>query len=257
MFGALALFALTPLAAALLLLGSLYGQVERGRTSTSSASKELAAKPPPLKSQGEASAGTSETSPQTTQSIGKNAIAVTPLASAAVPDLQSVTTAARQSAETQQAIERLTADQARMLSENGELNKQLKEAQEMVRQNDRLMEDLKAAQTQLVLDKAKLEGQLQASEQQVTNLAAELSASKDDLARMEVKLNAGQEQIARLLSQKQQKQRPKQLSASNNPVPTASLRQPKPTPSPIPANSRAINAQKGAVAGSTRPTDAR
>jgi hypothetical protein len=261
--GALALFALTPLAAALLLLGSLFsGQVERARTSTSSASKELVAKPPPVKSgEGELRARTSETSPQTTQSIGKSGIALAPLASAAAPDLQSVTTAARQSAEAQQAIEKLTTDQAKMLSENAELNKQLEEAQEMARQNDRLMKDLKAATAQLVLDKARLEGQLQASEQQVTNIAAKLSASQDDVARMEMKLNAGQEQIARLQSQKQQKQRPRQLSTSNNPpdkpVPTASLRQPTPTPSPIPANSRVRSAQKGAVAGSTPPAEAR
>jgi chromosome segregation ATPase len=176
----------------------------------------------------------------------------------AAPDLQSVTTTARQSAE---ALEKLTADQARMLSENAELNKQLEEAQETARQNDRLMKDLKAAQAQLVLDKAKLEGQLQASEQQVTESAAKLSASQDELAKMEIKLNAGQEQIARLLSQKQQKQRPRQLSASTNPpdkpVPTAWLRQPKQTASPIPANSRARSAQKGAVAGSTPPAAAR
>jgi hypothetical protein len=256
--GALALFALTPLAAALLLLGSLSGQVERARTSTSSASKEAAAKPAPVKSgEGEPRARTSDTSPQTTQSIAKSGIALAPLASAAAPDLQSSMTATRQSTEAREAIEKLTADQARILSENAKLDKELEEAQEMARQNDRLMKDLKAEQAQLVLDKARLEGQLHASEQQVTNLAAKLSASQDELAKMEIKLNAGQEQIARLLSQRQQRQRARQLSASNNPpdkpVPTASLRQPKPAPSPIPANSRARSAQKGALAGSTPP----
>src|SRR5262249_23772840 len=169
-------------------------------------------------------------------------------------------TLTRQSAEAQQAIEKLTAEQARMLSENTELDKQLKEAREMVRQNERLVEDLKAAQAQLVQDKARLEGQLQASEQQVANTTAKLPASREDAAKMEVKLGASQEKTTSLLSQKQQRQRPRQLSAGNNPpttIPTASLRQPKPSSSPNPASLRAKNAQKSAIAGGARPTDPR
>jgi len=259
--GALALFALMPLAAALFLWGSLYSQVERARVSTASVSKELAAKPLLLKSsEAEPRAEASETSPQATERMGKNEVAIAPVASAATPNLQSVATLTRQSAEAQQAIEKLTAEQARMLSENAELDKQLKEARETVRQNERLVDDLKAAQTQLVQDKARLEGQLQASEQQVANTTAKLSASRDDAARMEVKLGASQEKTTSLLSQKQQRQRPRQLSAGNNPpttIPTASLRQPKPSSSPNPASLRAKNAQKSAIAGGARPTDPR
>jgi hypothetical protein len=189
------------------------------------------------------------------QTTGQNA----PLAaSAPAQDLvQSVAALTRQIAEARQAIDRLTAGEARMLKDNAELATRLKDTEDMVRRNAGLVDDFKAVQAQLAQDKARLEGQLQASNEQVTSIAAQLAASRDQLAAMQAQLKASQEQVAHLPEPKQHQKRAPSApaSASNAPPRPAPLsldaRSTAPKP---PANPRAKSAQTGTNPSAARAT---
>jgi len=235
LWGVFAVLALVPLVILAIFWISLRGPDDAGRLSAAKASTESAAR-------GDATKSSSQ--PQT----GQNASA----ASAPAQNLtQSVAGLTLQIAEARQSIDRLTAGETRMLQENAELARRLKETEETVRRDAGLVDELKAAQAQWAQDRARLEEQLRASDAKLTTIAAQLSASRDQVATMEAQLKAGQEQTGRL---QDQKQRPKRVSSAAPAAGTTPLKlapgpptqQVKPAAPKPPANSRAKGAQASA-----------
>jgi hypothetical protein len=236
----LAGLALVPFAAIVLLWVSLYGEAEPARvvetkaTSTTS-NKGVAAKSadaPPAPTTGQA--------------------AFTP------EPPQSLAALARQIAEARKSIEALTTGEASLRQENSRLAVQLKETQEVARSSAGLVDTLKAAQTELGQDKARLEGQLRASEEQVTRIASQLAASQEQVSAIEARQKATQEQIAHLLDAKQPPQQRTKRVVSATPA-TASAAPPKPAttsssqPAKPPATARPKAAQPAAAATSPHP----
>jgi len=235
LWGVFAGLALVPLVILVIFWISLRGPEDAGRPSASKASTELAAR------------GDVPKSPSQVQTTGQSAPAA---ASAPTQDLpQSAAPLTRQIAEARQAIDRLTAGETRMLQENAELARRLKQTEETVQRNAAVVDDLKGAQAQWAQDKARLEAQLRASDEQLTKIAAQLSASRDQVATMEAQLKISQEQIGHLLDQKQ---RPKPRVASTSPTTSspapkpataAPQQQAKPAAPKPPANPRAKGTQ--------------
>ena len=128
------------------------------------------------------------------------------LASVGSPRLdlnQSVVTMERQVADSLQEIQELKARQAQMLMDKSELDRRLKEAQELAHSHADLINDLKSTQAQMVQDNADLAAQVKASQEQITKLAAQLDASQTQVAKITAEIKASQDQNARLLEQKQ------------------------------------------------------
>src|SRR5262249_22625686 len=143
-------------------------------------------------------------SPQTSSQPGQQTTENVPSASSSRPDLaQPMGVATHQLSETEQEIDRLKAYQAQMLSDNTELDKRLRETQELARRNADQIKGLEAAQSQVTDANASLAAQLKSSQDQVANLAAQLDASQALIAKMAMQLKSNQDQISRLVEQKQ------------------------------------------------------
>ena len=155
------LIALLPLGAVVFAWQSFHLQVQPTPGSNSSASKELAAKP------ASAGAGAPRISPQA-QTTGQHAAPEVPATASPVPDLaQSMAAMAHHLAEAEQVIDKLKAGQAHTVSENAELDKHLKEIQEMARRNADLVDDLRVAQTQMAHDNSNIAEQLRVNQGQL------------------------------------------------------------------------------------------
>ena len=141
MWGLLGLGVLVPAGAIFLAWHLLYRPVEVTAVppSTSSLPKQLAAKTASPKSATEADGMSPLKSSQPGQHMAENV----PSVSSSRPDLaQPVATATHQLSDTEQEIDRLKADQAQMLSDNTELDKRLRETQELARRNADLIKGL-------------------------------------------------------------------------------------------------------------------
>jgi septal ring factor EnvC (AmiA/AmiB activator) len=223
-WGLLGLGALVPVGVVILAWHFLYRQltvapVSSSSVSTSSVSKELAAK--------SASFGTLEAIAVPANARGHQTVTAAPLAASPRLDpAQSVAMMARQLADAEQEIDKLKALKAQTIIENSELDKRLKEAQELVRGDADLIKDLKAAQSRMTQDNADLAAQLKASQEQVTNLAAQLDASQTQTAKIAAQIKASQDQITRLV---EQKQRSKRLISASLPA-SSPTRKPAPRP---------------------------
>ncbi len=232
LWGVFAGLALVPLVVLVIFWISLRGPDDAGRLSASKA----------------ATKGDTQKSSSLAQTTGQSA----PTAASAPPQDQSAAPLTRQIAEARQAIDRLTAGETRMLQENAELARHLKETEDTVQRSAAVVDDLKAAQAQWAQDKARLEAQLRASDEQLAKIAAQLSASRDQVSTMEAQLRTSQEQIGHLLEQKQRaKQRVSSApAAAGNPAPKPATvppsQQAKPSAPKAPANSRAKGAQAAA-----------
>jgi hypothetical protein len=123
------------------------------------------------------------------------------------PDLnRSVAPMTHQLADSEQEIEELKSRQAQILLDNSELDRRLKEAQQLARSNADLIEELKSAQNRMAQDNADLAAQVKASQEQVTNLAAQLDASQAQVAKIAARIKASQDQSARFIEPKQRSQ---------------------------------------------------
>ena len=236
-WGLLGLGALVPVGVVILAWHFLYRQVTAApvfssSVSTSFVSKKLGAKSASLETL-EADAVPAKPGHQT--------VATVPVAASPQLDpTQSVAMMARQLAGTEQEIDQLKAMQAQRIIENSELDKHLKETQELARGNADLIKDLKSAQSRMTQDSADLAAQLKSSQEWVANLAAQLEASQAQAARIAAQMKASQDQIARLL---EQKQRSKPLISASLPAssptgkraPRPQLQRPQPqTANPAP-----------------------
>jgi len=194
MWGLIGLGALVPIGVVILGWQLLYRQTDAASVSTSSVSTALPAK----------SATPSQKSSQVAQQ--KDAA----VGSAGSPRLnldQSVAEMARQVADSQQEIAELKTRQAQILLDNSELDRRLKEAQELAQSHADLINDLKSAQTQMAHDNADLAAQVKASQEQVTKLTALLDAgAQAQAAKVTGQIKAGQDHNAALV---EQKKRPK------------------------------------------------
>lgn len=119
---------------------------------------------------------------------------------------QSVTSLAHQLADSAEQIEELKSRQAQILLDNSELDRRLKQAEELAHGNADLIKELKSTQHQLAQDNADLAAQVRASQDQATNLAAQLDAGQAQVAKIAAKTGASQDQNARLVDRKQHSQ---------------------------------------------------
>jgi len=139
---------------------------------------------------------------------------------------QSLATMAHQLADSGQEIEELKSRQAQILLDNSELDRRLKEAQELARSHADLIKELKSAQNQMTQDNADLAAQVKASQEQVANLAAQLDASQAQVATIAAKIKASQDQNTRPVAQK-----PRAQLSVPTPLPANSLiKRPAPKP---------------------------
>lgn len=224
MWGLLGLGVLVPAGAIFLAWHLLYRPTEMTAVppSTSSLPKQSAAKTASPKNATEADGVLPQKSSQPGQQMSGNV----PSVSSSRPDLaQPAATATHQPSDKEQEIDRLKAYQAQMLSDNTELDKRLRETQELARRNADLIKGLESAQSQINEANANLAAQLRSSQDQVANLAAQLDASQALVARMATQLKSNQDQIARLVEQRQ-RLKPSVSAAPPTGVP------PKPAPKP-------------------------
>lgn len=119
---------------------------------------------------------------------------------------RSVASLAHQLADSAEEIEELKSRQAQILLDNSELDRRLKQAEELARGHADLIKELKSTQQQLAQDSADLAAQVKASQEQVTNLAAQLDAGQAQVAKIAAKTRAIQDQNARPVDQKQHSQ---------------------------------------------------
>jgi hypothetical protein len=220
--------ALVPVAAIALAWHFYHRQVDEV-SSTSSIPKNLAVKSASLvKAATEKDAVTPQKSPQERQ----NTVTEFPsIASSRSEPAQTVASMARQLADAEQKIDDLRAQQAQILLDNSELDKHIKEAQELARSNAELIKDLKAAQSQMAQDNASLAAQLGASQEQVATLASKLDISQTQVAKIAAQIKASQDQIARLV---ERKQRSKPLVSASPPT-NGPTNRPALKPPPIPS----------------------
>jgi hypothetical protein len=182
---------------------SSHGQVAAEPNSTSSISikknEELPTQPAPSKAK--AAARTENVPPQPLRAptmvdrVETNPAAA-PVASESSPQIQMIV---RERTDLRQGIDQLKAAQSQMVGENAKLAELVKASQEIARHNAEFSEELKAAQTQLARDNLNLAEQLKASQEQLTIIAEQLKKN--------------QEQVARLVAS-QQKERPKTPASS-------------------------------------------
>lgn len=172
-WGLLGLGALVLAGAVILAWHLSHRTVDAVPSSTSSLSKQLAAK---AASFGTVAAEADGVPSRTSSRLGQHTVAEVPSVASSRPDLaQSVATMAHQLADSEQEIDKLKAHQARMLLDSAELDKHLEETQELARRNADLIKDLESAQSQMTQANVSLAAQLKASQEQVTNLTAQLA----------------------------------------------------------------------------------
>jgi hypothetical protein len=217
-WGLVGLSALVPIAVVILAWHFLYRPADGASVSVSSVSRDLAAK----------SGAPSPTSPRVPQQ--KDA-AVTSLGSPRLDLDQSMAEMARQLADSTREIDELRTRQSQILLDNSELDRQLKEAQELARSNAGLMKDLKSIQAQMVQENADLAAQVKASQEQVTKLATQLDATQTQIGKIAAQTKASQDQKVRIV---EQKPRPKlstpahAINPPKQPAPRPRLQQARP-----------------------------
>jgi regulator of replication initiation timing len=202
MWGLLGLGACVPIGIVVLGWHFLYRQVDVAPASTSSVSRDVSAN----------SATPSPTSSRVAPQKDKT------VAFVGSPRLdESVAAMAREVADLKQEIEQLKTRQSQIPLDNSELDRQLKQAQELPRSNADLIKDLKTAQTQLAQDNAELAAQLKASQEQVSKLTAQLDAGQTQVATIAAQIKAMQNQNARVAEQKQRSKLPISPAAASSP----------------------------------------
>ena len=140
------------------------------------------------------------------------------------PELvQQVQMIAHELAHLEQGIDQLKAAQAQMVRGNGELADHLKATQEIAIHTAELIEDLKAAEARMARDNSRF--------------AEQLKESQDRMANMAELFKGGQEQVARLVAS-EQKQRARTTPASPL-APASTLANVNPARRPAPAPSTA------------------
>jgi len=181
------------------------GQAVVDPISTSLASKEkteLSARPVPYKADVMAEADVATPQPSRAQTTLQHVAQEVSAAAPTSPDLaQQIQMMGRELANLGQGIDQLKTGQAQIVRDNAELTEHA--AQELVRHNADLLEDLKSAQAQMARDNV--------------NFAEQLKASQEQMARIAERLKEGQEHVARLLVS-EQKPRPKTLVSSPPPM---------------------------------------
>jgi len=218
MWGLVGLGALVPIAVVILAWHFLYRQADGASVSVSAVSRDLSTK----------SATSSPTSSRVPQQ--KDA-AVASLGSARLDLNQSMAEMARQLADSTREIDELKTRQSQILLDNSELDRQLKEAQELARSNAGLMKDLKLIQAQMVQDNADLAAQVKTSQEQLTKLATQLDVAQAQIGKIEAQTNASQDQKVRVV---EQKPRPKlstparAINPPKQPAPKPRLQQARP-----------------------------
>ena len=215
MWGLIGLGALVPIGVVILGWHFLYRQVDVAPVSTSLASTDFSAK----------SATPSSTPPRAAPQRD------TAVASVGSPRLdldRSVAAMTHQVADLEQEIGELKSRQCQILLDNSELDRQLKQAQELARSSAELIKDLKSAQAQTAQDNADLAAQIKASQEQVTKLAAQLDAGQTQVAKIAAQIKASQDHNARLVEQKQGPQQARVSSPPRQLAPRPRLQPAKP-----------------------------
>jgi hypothetical protein len=231
MWGLLGLGVLVPAGAIFLAWHLLYrpAEVTAVPPSTSSLPKQSVTKTTSPKNVTEAGG----VPPQKSSQPGQQTAGNVPSASLSRPDQpEPAAIATHQLSDTEQEIDRLKADQAQMLSDKTELDKRLRETQELARRNADLIKGLESAQSQVIDANASLAAQLRSSQDQVANLTTQLDAIQALVAKIATQLKSNQDQIARLVEAKQ-RAKPAVSAAlpmgvPPKPAPKPPLQQPKP-----------------------------
>jgi hypothetical protein len=161
----------------------------------------------------------------------------------------------RELANVQQAIDQLKAERAQMIRDNAEMAERLKVTQEAASQNAKLVEDLKAAQAQVIRQNADLADDLKAARSQAARDNAEfaerLKASQEQMAKISEQLKTNQDQLARLTAA-EHKPRPRPVASAPTAT-VAAVRRPAQATPPSPQARAQVQDPRRLMQGRPQP----
>jgi hypothetical protein len=201
------------------------------------------------------SVGAAKTEPTLPQPSPQTSPQREALLNQAAPGPAPPQTMPRELANVQQAIDQLKAERAQMIGDNAEMAERLKATQEAASQNAKLVEDLKAAQAQVIRQNADLAADLKAARSQAVRDNAEfaerLKATQEQMAKISEQLKTNQDQLARLTAA-EHKPRPRPVASAPSAT-VAAVRRPAQTTPPSPQARAQVQDARRLMQGRPQP----